>query len=100
MNAHAPQSITAATFDIGEGAYIMSEADFPDGCTVITDSNDGRRFGWGRNKLGIEVTVELGRWLCNTCDQALDNGVCHDCRQVFDVGNVVPIGGQTWRVEL
>ena len=76
------------TFDIGEGAYIATEADFPDGCFVRHDVGTGRRIATGENKLGITVTLELGVPLCSGCDQPLDNGVCSDCRMVFPTPRV------------
>lgn len=75
--------ISSATFDIGEGAYRMSPADFLDGCFVRTDAHTGRRIGTGQNCNGLTITVPLDTWLCSGCDQPLDNGVCSDCQMIF-----------------
>jgi hypothetical protein len=60
--------------------YTMTPADFADGCHTVTDAASGRIIGVGENKLGFHVRAVLNEPLCESCDNPIVEGVCHDCR--------------------
>lgn len=64
-----------------DGSYVMTEADFPEGChTRMT----GRGLvGVGNNKLGIRVKLPLNVRLCNGCDGIIVDRHCGACELVF-----------------
>jgi hypothetical protein len=64
-------------------SYIMTPADFPDGCIVVTDAVSGRQRGIGRLWTGKMDTAPLGVPLCKGCDQIIVNDLCTDCQLVF-----------------
>jgi hypothetical protein len=70
-------------YGLGEGSYVATPADFPNGCLVRFDPQNRRRIATGENKLGFTVTLVLDVPLCSGCDAPLDAGVCSDCSMVF-----------------
>jgi hypothetical protein len=83
----AGSAAASQPFDIGEGSYIATPADFPNGCLVRFDPQNRRRIATGENRLGITVTLVLDIPLCGSCDAPLDAGVCADCSLVFPLGS-------------
>jgi hypothetical protein len=85
----------SATFRDGydivtDSHYVMTPADFRDGCYTVVDAATGRIIGIGEHKLGYHVRTILDMPLCEGCDAPVpDDGVCHGCRQIHaDLANL------------
>jgi hypothetical protein len=78
----------SATFRDGydimtDSHYVMTPADFRDGCYTVTDAASGRIIGFGEHKLGYRISSILNEPLCDGCDDPIPaDGVCHKCRTI------------------